>query len=361
MPDRTDQPPRILVSRTDRIGDVVLTLPLCGLLKARLGAEVVFLAKGYTRAVLDACPDVDAVTEWNDAAEPAAQRATIAAARAGVVLHVFPRAAVARAAWAARVPRRIGTSRRFYHWLYCNERVALARRASDLHEAQLDVRLARGLLGAGVDAFTPAELAPYARLRPQVPVPHVAAALLGGDRFVLVLHPKSLGSAREWPLAHYAALADALPPERFRVLVTGSAAEGAALRGWLDARPGHVHDLTGRLTLAELVATLARVDGVVAASTGPLHVAAVLGARTLGIYPGVRPMHPGRWAPLGARAEVIEAPGACAACAGAERKTSAACTCLDAVPVAAVRARIDAWHAEWRAEGHAEGARTAHR
>ena len=46
--------PTILVSRIDRIGDVVLTLPLCGLLKERLGARVVFLARRYTRDVVAA-------------------------------------------------------------------------------------------------------------------------------------------------------------------------------------------------------------------------------------------------------------------------------------------------------------------
>ena len=78
------------------------------------------------------------------------------------------------------------------------------------------------------------------------------------------------------------------------------------MRAWLDALPAHAHDLTGRLALAELLAVLAAADGVVAASTGPLHLAALLGTRTLGLFSPVRPLHAGRWGPLGARAEVIE-------------------------------------------------------
>ena len=93
------------------------------------------------------------------------------------------------------------------------------------------------------------------------------------NRFALVVHPKSLGSAREWPLARWRALVDALPSDRYRVLVTGSAAEGAAMRAWLGALPAHAHDLTGRLSLDELLAVLAAADGVVAASTGPIAVA----------------------------------------------------------------------------------------
>src|ERR1700755_3046907 len=109
---------RILVSRTDRIGDVVLTLPLCGLLKAR-GHRVIFLGRAYTRPVLEACDAVDEIVEWNDA-RGADARALVASAQADAVLHVKPNRGVAWAACQARVPLRIGTSRRAAHWLLCN-------------------------------------------------------------------------------------------------------------------------------------------------------------------------------------------------------------------------------------------------
>jgi len=294
--------PRVLVSRTDRIGDVVLTLPLCGLLREALGATVVFLGRAYTRPVLEAAAAVDEVLEWDDAAPPAARRAVVAGARADVVVHAFPRPAVARAAAAARVPLRVGTSRRWYHWLTCNRLESVARRDSPLHEAQLNVRLARSLLPRADQSL--AELAPLARLTPRVAVPGAVAPLLA--------------------------------PDRFRVLVTGSADEGRAIAAWTAALPAHAHDLTGRLSLAELVAVLAAADGVLAASTGPLHLAAAAGARTLGLFPPVRPIHPGRWAPLGPRAEVLVAPG----------EGAAGAADLAAIPAAAVRARVAAWAAE---------------
>lgn len=324
---------RILVSRTDRLGDVVLTLPLCGLLRARLGATVVFLGRGYTRPVLEASAAVDEVLDWDVVADApfGARRDFLRAARADVALHVFPRARVAWGALAARVPRRIGTTHRWYHWPTCNVREPLERRASPLHEAQLNVRLARTLLPPADLALSPAELAPYAALAPRVPVPAAAAPLLGGGRFTLVVHPKSLGSAREWPLGRWRALVDALPADRYCVLVTGSAAEGAAMRAWLDALPAHAHDLTGRLALDELLAVLAAADGVVAASTGPLHLAALLGAPTLGLFSPRRPVHAGRWGPIGPRAESIEA--------------AAAYGSLDGISVEAVRSRVAAWAA----------------
>jgi ADP-heptose:LPS heptosyltransferase len=62
---------------------------------------------------------------------------------------------------------------------------------------------------------------------------------------------------------------------------------------------------------------------LVAASTGPLHLAAALGIYALGIYPPIRPMHPGRWAPVGEKAKVFVKEKDCEAC-----RLSADCTCI---------------------------------
>jgi ADP-heptose:LPS heptosyltransferase len=332
-------PPTILVSRIDRIGDVVLTLPLCGLLKARTGARIAFLARRYTRDVVSACDAVDEVLEWDDAAGAADARDLIARARADVVLHVRPNAGVARAAARARVPVRIGTNRRVFHWLYCNRLVSVARRASALHEAQLNVRLAASLLDADALALSPAALAPYGRITPRVAVPAELAPLVAPDRVNVVVHPTSGGSAREWPLAKYAALIAALPASDYRVLVTGTAAEGASLGTWLRDLPPHAHDVTGRTDVAALIALLGAADGFVGASTGPLHLAAAVGIHALGLFPHRRPMHPGRWAPIGPRSDVLVAESPCAAC----RAGTDPCTCVEDIAVDAVRARIARW------------------
>ncbi|GAC1515967.1 MAG: glycosyltransferase family 9 protein [Gemmatimonadaceae bacterium] len=332
--------PRIIVSRTDRMGDVVLTLPLCALLKERLGAEVVFLGRAYTRPIVECSPHVDQILDWDVVANRrmGERRKFIAAVGADAIIHAFPHARIAAAAYAADVPVRIGTGHRWYHWLTCNGLEHFTRKGSPLHEAQLNVRLARRLLSG--DPPSLAELVPRARLEPRGVVPPDIAALLDRDRFTLVIHPRSLGSGREWPLGRWHALATALPPSDFRVLVTGTAAEGAAMREWLETLPDHATDLTGRLHLDELIALLARVDGVVAAGTGPLHLAAALGTNALGLFPSTPPIHPARWAPLGRRASFLAA----AWCHNCDRR-SGPCSCMESITVAAVAERVRAWAA----------------
>lgn len=328
---------RVIVSRTDRIGDVVLTLPLCALLRER-GHEVVFLGRGYTRAVLEASPHVDEIVDWDEVAgaSVAGRADWLRAARADAIVHAFPRAEIARAAKDARIPVRIGTSHRLYHWLTCNTLESFTRRRSSLHEAQLNVRLARRLLG--VETVPLAGLAPLTKLVPRVPVPADVDALLARDRLVVALHPKSRGSAREWSLEHWRALVESLPRERVQVLISGTVEEGRDLAPWLGALPPHVVDLTGRLDLAQLLALLAHVDGLVAASTGPLHVAAGAGTHALGLFSPTPPVHPGRWAPLGPRAEYLVAPAACDGC-----RRGGPCTCMEAITPQQVRERVMGW------------------
>lgn len=318
---------RIIVSRTDRIGDVVLTLPLCALLRSRLGAEVVVLGRQYTRPLLEASGEVDGVLDWDDVAagDVNQQRDFLTAVRADAILHVFPRPDIARAALAARIPLRIGTSHRWYHWLTCDALEHFSRKHSELHEAQLNIRLARRLLGPEIPSL--ADLGALTAITPRIAIPSPVASLLRDDRFRLVLHPGSNGSAREWSLANWQALAESLDAERVQLIVTGSEVEGAALRDWIGTLQAGTVDLTGKLDLAELIAVLAGVNGLVAASTGPLHLAAAVGIHALGLFPATPPIHPGRWAPLGPRAEVLVAPAAE----------------LDAIPAPAVRARVEAW------------------
>ena len=334
-----------LVSRTDAIGDVVLTLPVCGTLRQLFpGCQVVLIGRSYTAAVAAACPWVDEFLNVDEVlALPAAEQlAQLRSYGAAAIIHVFPNQALARLAKQAGIPLRIGTRNRLFHWLTCNRLVALSRRHSPLHEAQLNLKL---LAPLGYLATPPlADVAELVRLVPIVPLAPQWQALLAArppGQLNIILHPRSRGSAREWGLPHFGALARRLHAAGHRVFVSGTAAEGKELAGWLTEHRAYLAaDLTGQLTLPEFIAFIAAADGLVAGSTGPLHIAAALGRHALGLYPPIRPMHPGRWGPLGPRADylVFNKPN-CEDC----RAVPAACACIKAIETATVLARLATW------------------
>jgi ADP-heptose:LPS heptosyltransferase len=334
-----------IISRTDAIGDVVLTLPVAGRLKQLFpDCRVLLLGRTYTQAVAEACPWLDGFLNLDELLQlpTPAQVAALRATAADTILHVFPNKTVAQLARKAGIRHRIGTRSRWFHWLTCNQLVTLSRRHSPLHEAQLNLQLLRGLGHASTPGLP--DVAQLVRLRPVIALRPALQEMLAARRpsqLNIILHPRSRGSAREWGLAHFGQLAQLLHQAGHRIFITGTSAEGEELREWLRTHQAYLAaDLTGQLPLPEFLAFIGAADGLVAGSTGPLHLAAALGRHALGLYPPIRPMHPGRWAPLGPLADyvVFNRPG-CQDC----RQRPAACTCIRALAAAEVAGRVLAW------------------
>jgi len=342
--------PTFLISRTDAIGDVVLTLPVAGWLKQQYpGCRVVLIGRAYTAAVAAACPWVDEFLEFDaliaaGKLSPATLLAELRAYAATAIIHVFPNKLLAKLARQAGIPVRIGTRNRLFHWLTCNQLVVLSRRHSPLHEAQLNLQLLAPL-GHTEPLALPA-VAPLVRLQATGPLRPEWQQLLAArppGQLNVILHPRSRGSAREWGLVHFGQLAQQLHAAGHRVFISGTLDEGAELAttNWFREYKEYITaDLTGQLTLPEFIAFIAAADGLVAGSTGPLHLAAALGRHALGLYPPIRPMHPGRWGPLGPLAEylVFDRPD-CQDC----RTKPTDCTCIKAIEVATVAAQVAKW------------------
>ena len=109
---------KIIISRIDSIGDVVLTLPVAGVLKSRFpDREIIFLGNRYTRPLVDACRHIDSFIDWTEIADrlPAEQLHTFRSFNADAIIHVFPKKEIARLAAKSKIPIRIGTGRRIYH------------------------------------------------------------------------------------------------------------------------------------------------------------------------------------------------------------------------------------------------------
>jgi heptosyltransferase-3 len=301
----------LLISRTDAIGDVILTLPMAAYLKElHPQARVSFLGRAYTGPVIKCSPFVDEFIDYTALLNlgDKEQAAFLRDKNIDAIIHVFPNKHVAALAKQAGIKTRIGTTNRLFHWHTCNKLVRLSRKKSDLHEAQLNLALLNPLRFAKVPSL--ADIISHNHFVPTIALPTSLQNLLAKDKFNLILHPKSHGSAMEWGLDKFKALAEKLDADKFNIFITGSDKEQALLEPWIARLPANVNDVTGQMSLDELIAFIAKADGLLAASTGPLHIAAATGVRALGLYPGVRPMKAQRWGPLGKQAEYLESAGA---------------------------------------------------
>ncbi len=313
-------PRNIIISRTDSIGDVVLTLPVAAVLKKHFpGVQIGFLGKAYTKPVITACRYVDQFIDMNDFVNT---EIIINGERPDVILHLFPDALVAKRAKQLRIPLRAGTTHRLHHWFTCNKLVFFSRRQSPLHEAQLNLKILRPL---GIDDhLSLEELGGMFGLDRLQPLPAAFAGLIQPGKHHLILHPKSKGSAREWGLENFGNLIQLLDPKRYVIFISGTKEDRQSLQPLFDAVGDRVTDITGRMNLDEFIAFIHACDGLVANSTGPLHIAAALGKEAYGIYPPMRPIHPGRWAPLGPKVKVFVLDKECNDC----KNPGSACHCI---------------------------------
>ena len=87
------KPERIIISRTDNIGDVVLCLPMAGVLKKHFpDCKIIFLGNSYTQAIIESCEFVDEFIDGKliiQAEENSAVN-VLKNLNADVIIHVFP-------------------------------------------------------------------------------------------------------------------------------------------------------------------------------------------------------------------------------------------------------------------------------
>jgi heptosyltransferase-3 len=285
-------PSSLAIARTDSIGDVIVTLPLCGFIKKHSpNTRIVFIGRSYTQAILEACPYVDEFLNFDKHAE--------SNLNVDACVFVFPDKDVMKWVKEEGVKKRIATGSRIASWKFANDRVFFSRKNSDLHESQLNFHL---LYPFGLkDIPSLEEIRAWHVLKPQVDSP----IELEPNKRSVVFHMLSKGSALNWSLNQYQELAALLPAADFNIYITGTEEEGIRIRKDFHF-DSHITDLTGKLSLPQLIAFISSCETLVAASTGPLHIASAVGIRAIGLYPSKRPMHPGRWMPLGANATYLE-------------------------------------------------------
>ena len=100
----------------------------------------------------------------------------------------------------------------------------------------------------------------------------------------VVLHPGASDLRRRWPADRFARVGDELAGCGYTVAVTGTGSEGAVVRDVVARMRHPAVDLADRLSISGLVGLLATADLVVSNDTGPLHLAAAVGAPTVGLF-----------------------------------------------------------------------------
>ena len=287
------------ILRTDRLGDMVCTLPLASIIKQQFSsAEIHLITRSYCLPLLHHTPAVHHVHCVDRTPLASILRSTKFDAL------FFPRP-VAEEAWAAAragIPLRVGSAYRWYSPLF-TFRARDHRKESRYHEVEYNTRM----LGAiTAKDYTPQLVPPVVDPRALEAAEHLLDGRgVSAEHRVVVLHPGSGGSAREWPAQSFGQLAAALTRlPNVRVVITGITAEADACARVAAGAPAALN-LCGECPLDVMIALCRRASLLVANSTGVLHIAAASGTPVVGLFPATDSMSQKRWGPYSASARVV--------------------------------------------------------
>jgi ADP-heptose:LPS heptosyltransferase len=319
---------RLLVSRTDRLGDLILALPFVETLKVRYpDCRVDVLASLYASPILENNRRIDGIVRVQNDQLVASRHYwkelefKIKSGSYKVVVTLYPQRNICRLLYRAEVPHRVGTAGRF-HSVYFNHRLLHSRQANKKHESEYNLDFLQ-FFKAGASVSKPAVF-PTAK-----EINHARRILdqAGVSGPFIVVHPGSGGSAERWPIERFIELYAELSRSGLPVIITGSETEGEAVEHAAGRLGIEVNKIAGETDLRTLAAVVSLASTVVANSTGPLHLAVAVGTRVVGLYPVRKIMSPVRWGPIGVGHRVIQPDNSDCQC------TPGQCRCMETISV----------------------------
>jgi heptosyltransferase-3 len=327
------RPKNLLIVRTDRIGDVVLSLPLSSIIKKHLpDCKITFLVRAYTKAVVDNHPDIDNIIlleEKNGKIPLITNIRKISKYNFDSAVIVYPTFTTALIIFLSRINSRIGTGYRWYSFLF-NQKIYEHRKYADKHELEYNINL---LTKFGIkEEVSPGNIS--FKLRPDSESLNKIEQLLSGtginsDEPLIILHPGSGGSSVDLPQEKFKLLAEKIVNELTEnIILTGSPSE-IELCESIKVKPG-ILNLAGKLSLAEVIALISKCSVFVANSTGPLHIAAALDKYTIGFYTRIPACSVQRWGPYTDK-KVIFSPQI--QCSGCTREQCMSLNCMNSIAV----------------------------
>jgi ADP-heptose:LPS heptosyltransferase len=292
---------RLLVTRVDRIGDVVLSTPIPREVKsAKPNSFVSVLVRQETKSIYLNNPNVDAILTIDDEKgniKPFWQM--VGKIRKYNFSYAFMLLPQKRLNWIlvlSGIPYRLGVSRKLYQFLTFTKFVSRRKYNPLRHEADYCLDMVRRI---GIE---PTSINPEIFLSKDEEIKkEEIRKRFGGDGKILVgVNTTSGKSAPNITVAEYRKLIDLLlANEKFVVVVTDNDPPKE-----LENIEG-IEYLNNGKPLREAIVNFSALDLLISSSTGPMHVCAALKVKTLSLFCPLTACSPKLWGPIGNQSEVI--------------------------------------------------------
>lgn len=303
-----DEIKKIIVSRTDNLGDVILTLPLITQIKKSFPqASVTFLVKKYVYDLIKEYPGIDEFLFIDDFEDSSKLRKFFKKGNFDLIFNVYPRFEIALAQFLAGVKYRVGTGYRWYSYLF-NKRNHEHRKNAEKHEAVYNLNLLKTVF-YNKENF-PVEFNFKVTEEEISNLSEKLNAKIDNNSDNIIIHVPSKGSAAKLPREKFVEYIDAFNSEfkNVKVIFTGVEEERNDIESVINdvKEKSNLINLCGELSLSELKTLISKSKLFVSNSTGPIHIAGALNKNIIGFYPHLLPANKNRWKPLSKNVEIFE-------------------------------------------------------
>jgi lipopolysaccharide heptosyltransferase II len=338
------KPENLLIVRTDRIGDVILSLPLAEIVKKHYPAcRITFLVKDYTKSLTEGNPFIDDVIVLAEKDGKVSLRENISRLKIksfDSAIIVYPTFITSLIIFLSGIKKRIGTGYRWYSALF-NYKVFEHRKNALKHELEYNVNL---LTYFGIEEnVSPSSVRFNLKVGKEAEERVKTILKVKGidlKKPVIMIHPGSGGSAVDLPLAKFKELIEIIHSRLdAEIIISGSKTEMELCHNIHS--PGKTKNLSGLFDLAELKVLINHSDIFIANSTGPLHIAAALGKYVIGFYPKIAQCSPKRWGPYSNKSKVFTPSIGCSNCS---REQCAKLDCMNSISVSDIFVEIEKFY-----------------
>ena len=309
---------RILIVRTDRIGDVLLSTPVIEeLRRAYPNAYIAMMTSPYAKEVVSGNPYLDEVIVYDKDKRQRSWRSSLKFSRnlkkkrfdAAIILH--PTNRVHLVTFFAGIPKRVGLNRKLGFLL--TDRIEHTKQLGEKHEIEYNLDILRYM---GIE---PKDNRLFMPIKPTEE--KWAESIFRSENIkpadkVLAVHPGASCPSKVWPSQRFAQAADRLIDKYgFKVILISGPKDVKLTQDVISHMRHPAVNLAGKTSVSQLASVLKRCRLFISNDSGPVHIASALDVPVISIFGrNQKGLSPDRWAPLGKNAKALHKDVGCVEC-----------------------------------------------
>lgn len=333
---------RILIVRTDRVGDVILSTPVIKALRdANPFSYIAMMVRPYTKVIVEGNPYLDEIIIYDKGGK---EKSWFGSLKFAFELRKkkFDLAVVLNPAnrnnlipFLAGIPKRVGYNRKLGFLL--THRIKDRKHEGKKHEIEYNLDLVRYL---GIE---PQDKSTFMPIHPEsqkwVEDIFRKENIKPTDKLV-VLNPAASDNSKMWPAERYAAVGEKLAKESYKIVILGGPGDREIAQQVMSRMQSPFINMVGNNNISQAASLLKRCSLFISTDTGPMHIAASVGVPIVAIFgrnqPGLSAV---RWGPANKNSRVLHKDVGCDECLAHNCKKGF--LCLKAITVEDVLAAAE--------------------